>query len=308
MGSLFRLRLLGDDADHLQAVAEAALDEIERVERLLSWRDARSEVARINREAAVRRCSSTSNLPRFSRIAKRRKRPPTATSTWPPLHGPNFGTPAGCGSSTALEGSFRFSRPEVRLDFGAYGERICARFAPPQNCGVSAFRKLCSTAGTSSVLALGNDEFGNPWRSDWRNPFAARPKPKQLGRTSSGSCGWPTSPCIVGGKRRRRVAVGRVRRPKSSHRRADRRTRGLCRVAADGRDRRSPLDGLVRDGLGRRGSYTTERSNDLLAAAVLIVRLDPPQDANGSPASRRCLSTAPEFSYETRPTAISPPI
>ena len=52
MGSLFQLRLIGDDEEHLAAVADAALDEIERVERLLSWRDVRSEAARINREAA----------------------------------------------------------------------------------------------------------------------------------------------------------------------------------------------------------------------------------------------------------------
>ncbi|MGC3968555.1 MAG: hypothetical protein QM775_14590 [Pirellulales bacterium] len=32
MGSLFRLRLIGDDAEHLEATADAAFDEIERIE------------------------------------------------------------------------------------------------------------------------------------------------------------------------------------------------------------------------------------------------------------------------------------
>ena len=52
MATLFEVVLIGDDEEHLAAVAEAALDEITRVERLLSRHDPRSEVARLNREAA----------------------------------------------------------------------------------------------------------------------------------------------------------------------------------------------------------------------------------------------------------------
>ena len=54
MGTWFEVRLVGDDAEHLAAVAEAVLDEVERVEPALAVRSPRSEIARINREAGCR--------------------------------------------------------------------------------------------------------------------------------------------------------------------------------------------------------------------------------------------------------------
>ena len=54
MGTWFEVRLVGDDREHLAAVADAVFDEVERVERLLSRFDRRSEIARINREAGSR--------------------------------------------------------------------------------------------------------------------------------------------------------------------------------------------------------------------------------------------------------------
>src|SRR5688500_16810135 len=52
MNTWFEVLLLGDDPENLQAAGEAALDESERVEKLLSRFDPASEVSRINREAA----------------------------------------------------------------------------------------------------------------------------------------------------------------------------------------------------------------------------------------------------------------
>ena len=54
MASLFEVMLSGDDPEHLDAVASAALEEIGRVERLLSRHDPAAEIARVNREAAHR--------------------------------------------------------------------------------------------------------------------------------------------------------------------------------------------------------------------------------------------------------------
>ncbi|MCA1685754.1 MAG: FAD:protein FMN transferase, partial [Planctomycetia bacterium] len=54
MGTWFEAVLRGDDAEHLDAVASAAFDEVDRVERLLSRFDPGSEVSRVNREAAGR--------------------------------------------------------------------------------------------------------------------------------------------------------------------------------------------------------------------------------------------------------------
>src|SRR5262245_39811982 len=53
MGTLFEVLLLGDDEEHLTAVADAVLDEVQRIERLLSRFDPRSEISRINRLAAA---------------------------------------------------------------------------------------------------------------------------------------------------------------------------------------------------------------------------------------------------------------
>src|SRR5689334_22940871 len=54
MGTWFEVLLQGDDPKHLADVAVAVLDEVERVDRLLSRFDPRSEIARINATAARR--------------------------------------------------------------------------------------------------------------------------------------------------------------------------------------------------------------------------------------------------------------
>src|SRR5207244_537741 len=54
MGTFFETFLAGEDRDHLEAVADAVLDEVCRLERLLSRFDPAAEVVRINREAAMR--------------------------------------------------------------------------------------------------------------------------------------------------------------------------------------------------------------------------------------------------------------
>ena len=54
MATWFEFRLDGADPDHIGAVAEAMLDEVERLGRLLSRFDPAGEVARVNRDAATR--------------------------------------------------------------------------------------------------------------------------------------------------------------------------------------------------------------------------------------------------------------
>src|SRR5436305_1118106 len=54
MATRFEVFLVGVDEEHLMAVGEAALDEVSRVERLLSRFDPASETSRINREAGSR--------------------------------------------------------------------------------------------------------------------------------------------------------------------------------------------------------------------------------------------------------------
>ena len=54
MATWFEVLLVGDDEEHLIAVGEAALDEVGRIDRLLSRHDPASEVSRINHEAGSR--------------------------------------------------------------------------------------------------------------------------------------------------------------------------------------------------------------------------------------------------------------
>ena len=53
MGTRFEVILRGDDGEHLEAVAVAALEEIARLDRLLSRYDRRSEIRRINSAGGV---------------------------------------------------------------------------------------------------------------------------------------------------------------------------------------------------------------------------------------------------------------
>src|SRR6516162_1870615 len=54
MATWFEALLVGDDEEHLMAVGESALDEVVRIEHLLSRHDPASETSRINRAAAFR--------------------------------------------------------------------------------------------------------------------------------------------------------------------------------------------------------------------------------------------------------------
>ena len=56
MASSAEIVLCGDESEQLDAVAEMALAEIERVEQLLSRFDPTSELSRLNREAACGGC------------------------------------------------------------------------------------------------------------------------------------------------------------------------------------------------------------------------------------------------------------
>lgn len=51
MATQFEVWLMGNDEEHLLALADAALEEVARVELVLSRHDPRSELARVNREA-----------------------------------------------------------------------------------------------------------------------------------------------------------------------------------------------------------------------------------------------------------------
>jgi FAD:protein FMN transferase len=154
MGSLFEVFLRGDDAEHLEAVALAVLDEVRRLERLLSRYDPRSEISRINREAwkgAVRVDGEVFALLERSERGRRET--------------------GGCFDiAPGLE--LCFDAPRVGLsgvgvgiDPGGIGKGyaldVCGRILRRFNIGSGLIH-----GGTSSILAIGGDE----WPIDLRNP------------------------------------------------------------------------------------------------------------------------------------------
>jgi thiamine biosynthesis lipoprotein len=283
MGSLFRLRLLGDDAEHLEAVAEAALDEIERVERLLSWRDARSEVARINREAAARPVLVDFEL---AEILARCQAAEAATDGYFDLAAAARTELRDAGRLWEFDAErrlIRFTRPGVLLDFGAYGKGYAL------DCAAAELRRFGITqalldGGTSSVLALGTDEFGNPWPVGLRNPFAARSDspatwPHELGQLRLTDLALSSSAALDAGLSH--SADHDMLNPRTGEPILE--LSAYAVVAADGATAEVLSTALCAMGSVAAEAYTRERTNDLLAAAVAIVRLDPPQEADGSP-------------------------
>jgi thiamine biosynthesis lipoprotein len=177
MGTLFEVLLRGEDAEHLAAVADAILDEVERIERLLSRFDARSEIWRINRLAAIEEVQMDYELAGLLKtcvearewtggafdIAAGSRRGGAAV---------HLGLQAGTCISAGLGIAFdcdcrriRFTSPEVQLDLGGIGKGYALDRAAELLAEYGVEHALLH-GGTSSVLARGCDEDGLPWRID----------------------------------------------------------------------------------------------------------------------------------------------
>jgi thiamine biosynthesis lipoprotein len=180
MGTRFAVFLHGDDKEHLEAVAVAVLEEVVRLDGLLSRFDPRSEIARINREAADKPVRVDREL--FA-LLERCERACQLTEGY-------FDVTAGTGTKAVVDtpallldaGSrtVQFSCPEINIDLGAIGKgyaldrgrEILFRF------GISC---ALLEGGTSSVLALdAPDENG--WPVDVRHPL--RPEATPLARVA----------------------------------------------------------------------------------------------------------------------------
>lgn len=167
MGSLFTVRPAGDDDEHLSAVAEAAFDEIERIERLLSWRDPRSECSRINRDAAVGPVLIDVEMAAILQTCDEARRATDGyfdvTATDSAVSHPKI-------EIDAARRLVRFLGPDVRLDFGAFGKGYALDRAADEMRRYGVTRGLLD-GGTSSVSALGTGPDDSPWRVGLRSPF-----------------------------------------------------------------------------------------------------------------------------------------
>lgn len=170
MGSMFTVRLVGDDDEHLAAVAEAALDEIERVERLLSWRDPRSECSRIHREAATGPVLVDVEMAAILQTCDEARR---ATEGYFDIATTSPSAISNLKYEIDVAGRVvHFTAPGVRLDFGAFGKGYALDRAADELRRFDVTRGLLD-GGTSSVLALGSGPDGSPWRVGLRDPFVA---------------------------------------------------------------------------------------------------------------------------------------
>lgn len=174
MATLFEVVVIGDDEEHLGAVAEAALDEITRVERLLSRHDPRSETARLNREAPVGEVLVDRELFELLQLCEDYgARTGGYFDVAAVLAGPSAALPMFADVVLDAEKrTVRFTNPALGLDFGALGKGYALDRAGELVRSFGVERAFLH-GGTSSILALGNGPSGTPWPVGIRNPWAA---------------------------------------------------------------------------------------------------------------------------------------
>jgi len=184
MATRFEIALHGGDPAQLRAAAEEALDEIERLDAMLSPYRAASEISQLNEQAAE---WAVRVSPALFRLLQRAKELSNETSGAFDL---TVGPLMRCWKEAANRGQLphsqeleaardaagmrhvlldaatfevRFARPGVRLDVGAIGKGFALERA------VEILREAGVThallhGGTSTVCALGNQPDGSPWK------------------------------------------------------------------------------------------------------------------------------------------------
>jgi thiamine biosynthesis lipoprotein len=175
MGTWFEVWLAGEDPSHLADVAEAILDEVARIEERLSWRDPRSEVSRVNREAAHGPVRVDREVFKLLEICRR---------GWFETGGA-FDVTAGSSRRDGVFGgvsyadvilnqddrSVRFPARSLRIDLGGIGKGHALDRAAEM---LDAFgvRNALLHGGTSSVMARGRTPSGSSWSVGVRDPWA----------------------------------------------------------------------------------------------------------------------------------------
>ncbi len=190
MGTWFEVLLLGEDEEHLDSVAEAALDEVERIERLLSRFDPTSEIARINRDAARRRVIVSFEV--LEVIESCRHYWDMTCGYFDPTAGVDG---PGSFADVCIDAGSRtisFAQPDLAFDLGGYGKGYALDRAAEllREYGVGS---ALIHGGTSSILALGTNENGKGWPIGLRNPFSDDDEMDQADTLSLRDCGFSCS-------------------------------------------------------------------------------------------------------------------
>lgn len=206
MAALFEAWLVGADGQHLAEVAEAAFDEIERIERLLSRFDPRSEIARINRLAAAEEVLVDREVFAVLESCDRWRR---ETGGW-------FDIAAGSGTleNVQLDGArrtVRFTRPDVVLDLGGVGKGYALDCAA-ELLGPQGVAGALLHGGSSSVLARGVADDGQRWPVGIRDPWSPHSS-APLGQLRLSDCGLSCSATRGPGQHRSDVLDPRTGEP-----------------------------------------------------------------------------------------------
>lgn len=179
MGTRFEAVLAGDDAEHLDAVAVAVLEEIVRLDGALSRFDPRSEIARINREASdhpVRVDREVFAL--LDRCEQARR----VTEGYFDVTRESGETPALLLDAEAC--TVRLARPGVAIDLGGIGKGYALDRGREILLQYGVTRALLH-GGTSSVLALGKPRDKGGWPVDIRHPPAPATRVELVDRAFS---------------------------------------------------------------------------------------------------------------------------
>ncbi len=184
MGTRFEVFLVGDDEAHLEAVAIAVLEEIVRLDGVLSRFDPRSEIARVNREAGVKPvCVDLEVFALLEQCERARQ-----------LTGGYFDITASTGGNgvelDAERRAVQFTRPDVVIDLGAIGKGYALDRGREVLLRFGVKRGLLQ-GGTSSVLAAGSPDDAERWPVDVRHPLA--PDEPAIARVALADCGFSCS-------------------------------------------------------------------------------------------------------------------
>lgn len=156
MGTRFEIFLRGADEQHLEDVAIAALEEIIRLDGVLSQFDPRSEIARVNREAAKKTVRVDRELFALLEACEQARHR---------MNGYFDVTQGGGWELDAANCTVRLATAEAQIDLGGVGKGYAL------DRGREILRRFqvadaLLQGGTSSVLAVG----GKIWPIDLRHP------------------------------------------------------------------------------------------------------------------------------------------
>lgn len=149
MATRFDVILRGDDEQHLEAVAVAVCEEIQRLDAQLSRFDKRSEIARLNREAIARFVRVDREL--FA-LLERCEQAREITNGYFDV------TQCAALRLDAKTNAVHLTKPDAAIDLGAIGKGYAL------DCGHEIMLRYGVTSGwlqggTSSILAIGEDAW-----------------------------------------------------------------------------------------------------------------------------------------------------